>query len=134
MENPTMTIAELSLFAAMILAVVTIFPAKAMGRRDFDNANPRSGSFYTAGFRARSLGAHQNGLETFPFFAVAVLLAEMHGTTQGWVDMIAVGFVIARVAYVTCYLADRPTARSIIWSVGFVLNLVLFFSPALVGH
>jgi uncharacterized MAPEG superfamily protein len=129
-----MTLAELCLPAAVILAIASVAPAKAMGRREFDNANPRNQSFYTPGFRARSLGAHQNGLETFPFFAVAVLLAEMRGVAQGSIDLLAIGFMLARVIYVACYLADMPTPRSMVWSAGFALNLAIFFSPAFIGH
>ncbi len=129
-----MTIAEFCVFAALVLAIATLAPAKAMARGEFDNANPRDRSFYASGFRARSLGAHQNGLETFPFFAVAVLLAEMRGVAQGSADMLAIAFICARAIYVVCYLGNKPTARSIVWSAGFALNAALFFSPVLVGH
>ena len=129
-----MTIAELCLLAAVILAIATVAPAKAMGWREFDNGNPRKQSFYTPGFRSRSLGAHQNGLEIFPFFATAVVLAEMRGVPQGPIDILAVAFMCARLVYVACYLADQPTARSTVWAVGFVLNLAIFFSPMLVGR
>jgi uncharacterized MAPEG superfamily protein len=129
-----MTIAELCLLGAIILIVATIAPAKFVGRRQYDNANPRDPQFYTPGFRARSQGAHLNGYENFPFFAAAVLLAEMKGAPQGMVDALAVGFLLARVAYVACYLDDRPTARSILWAVGMAFNLAIFFLPAYAGN
>jgi uncharacterized MAPEG superfamily protein len=125
-----MTIADLCLLAAVILTVVSIMPAKLEGRRDYDNANPRDPRFYTLGLRARSQGAHLNGYEAFPFFAAAVILAEMRSVPQGTVNALAVGFVLARIAYVLLYLGNRPTLRSVVWSVGFVCNLAIFFSPA----
>ena len=129
-----MTVAELCLLAALILAIATVLPAKALGRREFDNANPRDPAFYASGFRARSLAAHQNGLEVFPFFAAAVLLAEMHQARQSTLDWLAMGFLLARLAYVGCYLGNQPTARSLVWTAGFLLNLGLFFAPVLVGR
>ena len=124
-----MTIADLCLLAAVVLTVVSIMPAKFDGRREYDNANPRDPSFYTAGVRARSQGAHQIGYEAFPFFAASVILAEMRGVPQGTVDMLAVAFVAARIAYVLLYLTDRPSARSAVWSIGLLCNLAIFFSP-----
>lgn len=126
-----MTIAELCIPAVLLLIIATIGPAKVLGRREYDNANPRDPRFYTPGFRARSQGAHLNGYESFPFFIAAVLLAEMKGAPQGWADMLAVGFLVARIGYVACYLGDRPTERSILWAVALGFNTALFFLPLL---
>jgi uncharacterized MAPEG superfamily protein len=128
-----MTIAELCLPAAVLLTVLSILPAKLEGRRDYDNANPRDPRFYTAGLRARSQGAHLNGYEAFPFFAAAVILAEMRSVPQSTVNALAVAFLLVRIAYVLLYLTDRPTSRSVVWSVGFACNLAIFFSPAWAG-
>jgi uncharacterized MAPEG superfamily protein len=125
-----MTIAELCLPASVVLTILSILPGKLDGRREYDNANPRDPRFYTPGLRARSQGAHLNGYEAFPFFAAAVILAEMRSVPQGIVNALAVAFLLARVGYVALYLADRPTLRSVIWSVGLGCNLAIFFSPA----
>ena len=124
-----MTIADLCLLAAVVLTVVSIAPAKFDGRREYDNANPRDPRFYTVGLRARSQGAHQNGYEAFPFFAASVILAEMRGVPQASVDILAVAFILVRIVYVLLYLADRPSARSAVWSIGLLCNLAIFFSP-----
>ena len=129
-----MTIAELCILATLILAIATVIPAKALGWRDFNNANPRDPAFYTPGFRARALAAHQNGLETFPFFAASVLLAEMHQARQDTLDWLAAGFLLARLVYVGCYLGNQPTVRSLVWSAGFLFNLGVFFAPVLFGR
>ena len=129
-----MTIAEICLPLMIILIIGTVVPAKAMGRLEYDNGDPRNARFWTPGFRARSLAAHQNGWEAFGFFAAAVIVAEFRGAAQSKVDALAAAFVVARFLYVVCYLGDRPTARSIVWAVGFFLVMALFFSPVLFGR
>jgi uncharacterized MAPEG superfamily protein len=129
-----MTIAELCLVGAILLTILSIMPAKFDGRRAYDNANPRNPAFYTPGLRARAQGAHQNGFEAFPFFAAAVILAEMRAVPQGTVNALAVAFIVARIAYVLFYLTNRPTSRSMVWAVGLACNLAIFFSPVWAGR
>jgi uncharacterized MAPEG superfamily protein len=124
-----MTIADLCLLAAFVLTHLSVMPAKFDGRREYDNAYPRNPGFYTSGLRARAQGAHQNGFEAFPFFAAAVILAEMRAVPQGTLDTWAVAFVLARIAHALLYLTNRPTARSAVWAAGLFCNLVIFFSP-----
>ena len=128
-----MTIAELCLLGMVLLTLLVVTPAKVSGRREFDNAYPRDPGFYIKGPRARALGAHQNGLEAFPLFAAAVLLAELRGVPQHMIDGLALAFLGARIAYAVCYLGDRPTLRSIIWTLAFVCNLAIFLLPVLTG-
>jgi uncharacterized MAPEG superfamily protein len=129
-----MTVAEWCVFGALMLYLLTIVPIKWMGIRQFDNAKPRDGAFYQDPLRARALGAHQNGIEAFPFFAIAVLLAEFRGAPQSLVNELAVLFLIVRIAYVLTYLGDRPTLRSILWCIGFAINIAIFFLPLIRGY
>lgn len=124
-----MTIAEWCLFTVVILFLLTIAPFKPLGWREFDNARPRDPMFWATPIRQRALGAHQNGIETFPFFAVAVLLAEFRHVPQSSVDALAVAFVVARIGFVAAYLANYAWTRTAIWNVGFAINIALFFSP-----
>jgi uncharacterized MAPEG superfamily protein len=39
-----------------------------------------------------------------------------------------------RIAYVFTYLGNRSTLRSILWSIGFAINLAIFFLPAIRGY
>jgi len=128
-----MTIAEWCIFASLMLYLLTIIGAKAAGGRAFDNANPRNPDFYADPIRARALAAHQNGIEAFPFFAAAVLLAEFRLGPQRLIDELAVLFVIVRIAYVFTYVGNRPTLRSILWALGFAINIAIFFMPAIKG-
>ncbi len=129
-----MTVAELCVFGTLMLYLLTITSVKWIGHQRFDNAKPRDPDFYEDPIRARALGAHQNGIEAFPFFAVAVLLAEFRLGPLRLIDELAVLFLIVRIAYVFTYLGNRPTLRSILWSLGFAINIAIFFLPALRGY
>jgi uncharacterized MAPEG superfamily protein len=126
-----MTIAEWCVFGALLLYLLTIAPVKWIRFRRFDNSKPRDPGFYEDPIAARALGAHLNGIETFPFFAIAVLLAQFRQCPQRLIDELAVLFLIVRVAYVFTYIGNRPTLRSILWTIGFVINTAIFFLPAI---
>ena len=59
-----------------------------------------------------------------------MLLAEFRAGPQRLINELAVLFLIVRIAYVFTYLGDRPTLRSILWSIGFAINIAIFFMPA----
>ena len=124
-----MTLAEWCVLGALLLYLLTIVSIKWIRFRGFDNSRPRDAAFYEDAIAQRALGAHQNGIETFPFFAFAVLLAEFRDSPQRLIDELAVLFLIVRIAYVLTYLGNRPTLRSILWSIGFAINLGIFFMP-----
>ena len=124
-----MTIAEWTLLGAVILYLLTLAPVKPLGYKTFDNANPRDANFYTPGIRARALGAHLNGIETFPFFAAAVLLAEFRGQPQHVIDALALAFLVVRLAFVAAYLGNWPWTRTLLWNLGFLINVAIFLMP-----
>jgi len=129
-----MTVAEWCVFGTLMLYLLTIASIKWIGFRRFDNARPRDPNFYDDPIAARALAAHQNGIEAFPFFAAAVLLAEFRIAPQRLIDELAILFLIVRIAYVFTYLGNGPTLRSILWSIGFAINITIFFMPALRGY
>src|SRR5882757_8597239 len=129
-----MTVAEWCMFGAVLLYLLTIAPFKALNANQFDNSRPRAAAFYDDPIRSRALGAHLNGIETFPFFAAAVLLAEFRVAPQNLINELAALFLIVRVAYVLTYLGDRPTLRSILWNIGFAINVGIFFLPMIRGY
>jgi uncharacterized MAPEG superfamily protein len=114
------------LFGAVLLYLGTVAPAKAIGHREFNNAAPRDPAFYEHPVRKRALGAHINGIETFPFFATAVLLAEFRQAPQEWIDGLAMAFVATRLVFVGAYVGDKPTARTVLWNAAFAFNLGIF--------
>lgn len=125
-----MTVADFCVLAAALLPYFAIAAGKANGRREYDNANPRSTVFYSEGFRARAWGAHLNSFEAFPFFAAAVLLAELRVAPQPIINTLALCFIVTRVIYILAYLGNTPSLRSLAWFVGFFLSLGLFVLPA----
>ena len=126
-----MTVAEYCIFACVAIYLLTIVSVKKLGSGQYDNSKPRDPAFYEDAIRARALGAHQNGIEAFPFFAVAVLLAEFRAAPQNLINELAVLFVIVRIAYVFTYIGNRPRLRSILWNLGFTINIAIFFLPLL---
>lgn len=63
-----------------------------------------------------------------------MLLAEYRVGPLRLIDELAVLFLIVRIAYVFTYIGNRPTLRSILWSIGFAINIAIFFLPAIRGY
>jgi uncharacterized MAPEG superfamily protein len=123
-----MTIAIWCLLAAALLPVVTAGIAKATGGA-YDNSDPRGRAQSYQGMAKRAYAAHQNGFESFPLFAAAVLVAEMKGGPRGMVDMLALAHIGFRMAYVGAYVFDRPSLRSVVWFLALACTIGVFVSP-----
>ena len=119
-----MTIALWMILAAAFLPYLTIFYAKYDPK--FDNNAPRAFLEKQTGAKKRAYWAQNNSFEIFPVFAAAVLVAHVTGADQSQSDMLAIGFVISRIAYILAYITDRATLRSIIWAVGLGCIIGLF--------
>ncbi len=119
-----MTIALWCVLAVALMPVLGAGIAK--WGTTLDNNNPRDWAASLQGYRRRAFAAHSNGHEFFPVFAVAVLAAQISGGAQRPVDLLAVGVVLARAAYMGCYIADLATARSLVWTLGMALTLAIF--------
>jgi uncharacterized MAPEG superfamily protein len=114
-----------SLLIAGVLPVACAGIAKA-GAKNYDNHNGREWMAKQTGFRARANAAQSNSLEAFPFFAAGVVLALLAGVDHGKIDALSIGFVVARVAYIACYVMDKATLRSVVWSLGYGCTIALF--------
>ncbi len=123
-----MSLANWCILAAAILPLMTTGLAKALGG-SYNNHDPRGTAMSYEGVARRAHAAHQNGFEAFPFFAVAVLLAEMKGGPSGTIDALALAFVLLRVGYVGAYVTDRAALRSVLWSLAFFTAVAIFLSP-----
>ena len=120
-----MVISYACVLVAGLMPVFCAGIAKA-GAKGYDNHNPRAWLAQQSGFRARANAAQANSLEAFPFFAVGLVLALLTGVDPFVVDLLAVLFVAARVAYVACYLADKALFRSIFWAVGYFCVITFY--------
>ena len=124
-----MTIALWCVLVAGLLPYAATVIAKLGGAR-FDNRDPRAWLERQSGWRRRADNAQRNGFEAFPFFAAGVLVAQFVHAPQGRIDTLALVFIVARLAYLACYLANRHYARSFTWFVGFVATFLLFTAGA----
>jgi uncharacterized MAPEG superfamily protein len=123
------TLAYWCVLAAALMPYLATGIAKAGGER-YNNRQPRSWLDRQQGFRARANAAQANSFEAFPLFAAAVIIAHLTAAPQDRIDALAVLFVISRVAYIVCYIADWHWARSVVWTLGFVVTITLFVSGA----
>jgi len=93
----------------------------------YDNASPRQWLAKQTGFRARANAAQANLFESLPLFFAAVVIASIAQAPQSRIDLLAIGFVFARIAYLLCYVANWSTARSIVWLAGLSCVVAIFF-------
>jgi uncharacterized MAPEG superfamily protein len=120
-----MKTAFLCVLIAGLLPYVGTMVAK-WGFRRYDNHNPRQWLAEQTGFRARGNAAQANSFEAFPLFAAGVIIATLAQVETALTDALAVTFVLARVGYIVCYVADKATWRSIFWLVGLLSVVALF--------
>lgn len=126
LSQTIMTIAYACVLFMGLLPYVAAGIAKK-GFKEYDNAMPRLWLAQQTGFRARANAAQANLFESLPLFFAAVIIAHVSGAPQARVDLLALGFVLARIAYLICYVANWPTTRSIVWCVGLICVVALFF-------
>ena len=97
------------------------------GFEAYDNGMPRQWLAKQTGYRARANAAQANLFESLPFFFAAIVIASIAGAPQARIDLLALGFVVARIAYLICYVANWPTMRSIVWLAGIACVVAIFF-------
>lgn len=124
-EGFAMLISYAAMLAAGLMPVVCAGIAKS-GFKGYDNRDPRAWLAQQTGFRARANAAQANCFEAFPFFAVGVILALLTGVDPQAVDGLSAFFVVSRVAYVFCYLADKAKWRTMVWSAAYVAVVALY--------
>lgn len=124
-----MTIAFWCVLVAGLLPYLGTLVAKVAGER-YNNRDPRAWLDRQTGFRRRADNAQKNGFEAFPLFAAAVVIAHLAHAPQQRVDVLAIAFIVARLAYFACYLADWQAVRSLVWAVGFGACVAIFVAGA----
>ena len=120
-----MTIAYACVLFMGLLPYIAAGIAKK-GFEQYDNSMPRQWLAKQTGFRARANAAQANLFESLPFFFAAVIIAHIENAAQSTIDLLAIGFVIARIAYLICYIANWPTTRSIVWLLGLICVITIF--------
>lgn len=101
----------------MLLAVLASVGGRglpwAIGARD--DGRPALGHF-----GGRLERAWQNFLETFPFFAAAVLMVHALNVADAMSALGAQLYIWGRLLYVPAYVLNIPFTRTLIWGVSFV--------------
>ncbi|RYX98099.1 MAG: glutathione metabolism protein [Comamonadaceae bacterium] len=94
----------------------------------FDNNNPRAWLARQTDWRARANAAQSNTFEALPFFFAAVIIAHQLQASQARLDVLALLFIFLRLAYIMMYVADMATARSAVWALALLVNILILFS------
>ncbi len=132
-----MTIALWSMLAILGITYGCGILAKT-SQRGYNNNNPREFSKKLEGRAAMAMGAHQNHLESLPFYFAAVVLATAIGVTGGSpthlamlakVDQLAMLFVAIRLVYTALYLTGKGSLRSLVWTAGVAVNVMILMAP-----
>lgn len=125
-----MTIALWCVLVAILLPYacfgIAVNQSRVHGERTRDNRNPRDFPNQIQGLPKRAWGAQLNSFESLPGFAAAVIIAQLVHAPQIRIDVLALLWVLARVAYIACYLGDKSTSRSAAQFVSLACVLGLF--------
>ncbi|TXJ06274.1 MAG: hypothetical protein E6Q25_09640 [Acinetobacter sp.] len=103
------------LIACLMPYIFTLIAKKVGGFRAQDNANPRVFLAKTEGLAARANAVQQNSFEGLPLFIAAMLMAEYLVIPDRFILPLGGAYLVLRVLYGICYLADWSRLRSVIW-------------------
>ncbi|MBS0389568.1 MAG: MAPEG family protein [Proteobacteria bacterium] len=119
------TVAYGCVLIAALLPMLCALLAKGGSFHGADNHDPRAWLARQAGWRARANAAQANSFEALPFFIGAVIIAHQLGAPQATLDLLACAFIVLRLGYIGLYVADRPTARSLVWGLALLVNIAI---------
>ena len=76
---------------------------------------------------ARANAAQANSFEALPFFIGAVIIAHQLGAHQARLDVLAFIYIVLRMMFIMMYVAGLSTARSLVWTLAFAVNIGILF-------
>ena len=112
--------------ACLLPYVFTLIAKSKGGFQAQDNQNPRDFLAKTTGLAARANAVQQNSFESLPLFIAAILMAEYMVIPEWFILTLGWAFIVFRVIYGICYLANLATLRSIIWFFSLLCPIFLF--------
>jgi uncharacterized MAPEG superfamily protein len=77
----------------------------------------------------RSSRNFRNYMETFPFFAAAVLIAQAAGVHNGLSHWGSIAYIGGRIAFTALYISGIPIIRSLFWNVATLGMLAVLAAP-----
>ena len=121
-----LTMLALAIVLGLVHAVATGGVVTAQHGAEY-GLSPRDAPKPVSTKAARLQRAFANYMETFPFFAAAVLIAQVAGR-HSWLTILGADlYLLARVIYVPLYVLGIPVVRSVAWGVsvaGIVMILI----------
>ena len=118
-------IVYLIIIACLLPYVFAVVAKMAGGFKREDNQNPREFLAKTTGLAARANAVQQNSFESLPLFIAAILMAEYMVVPERFILTLGWAYIVLRVIYGGCYLANWATLRSIIWSLALLCPIFL---------
>lgn len=91
----------------------------------YDYHNPRAQQAKLAGLAQRANAAHQNSFEALQLYLAAVIACGFSGLTDGWMQLMALGYLACRIGFIVLYWLDQAYLRSAVWVLGVVLILTM---------
>lgn len=116
-------------FWCVLIAALLPYVPFGLAQRSLDPNTPRTRVPQLQGLAARAYGAHANAFETFPPFAAAVIISFLAEGASATVDRLACIYIVARIAHMGFYLADRQPLRSAAFFVGLLVVVAIFVHP-----
>jgi uncharacterized MAPEG superfamily protein len=130
-----MTIALFCILIAAVLPIVCAGIAKQgmfnvpRSEGGYDNKDPRGWLQQQEGRRKWANNAQANSFEALPFFASAVIIAHILGSSGALLNALAALFVVLRIVYIGLYLTGKQAMRSLVWIGAFAVNVMIFLLP-----
>lgn len=121
-------IVYLILIACLLPYVFSLLARLFGGFKVEDNLDPRAFFAKTTGLAARANAAQQNSFESLPLFIAAVLMAEYMVIPQILIMMMGIAYIVLRILYGICYLANWSSLRSVIWVLSMACPIWLLIS------
>ncbi|MGC8701711.1 MAG: MAPEG family protein [Thiomonas sp.] len=128
------------LLTAVLLLIASQLPIVAAGmaksgtfrstENRYDNNEPRLWlERQTDPRRRRANAAQANSFEALPFLFAAALFALFLKAPLPLVNGLLVAWLVLRAVYLWCYLNDKASLRSLVWSFALLINIALLFAP-----
>ncbi|MEB3753293.1 MAPEG family protein [Acinetobacter sp. MD2(2019)] len=115
----------LILSACLLPYAFTLIAKMTAGFKPKDNQQPREFLAKATGVAARANAAQQNSFESLPLFIAAILMAEYMVLDQHVVSLFGWAYIVLRIIYGMCYLANWATLRSIVWFLSMACPILL---------
>ena len=115
----------LILIACLLPYVLTMIAKKPLALKDEITKTRAIFLAKTTGLAARANAAQQNSFESLPLFIAAILMAEYMVVPQAVIMTFGIAYIVLRIVYGICYLANWATLRSIVWTLSLLCPICL---------